>query len=104
MAFTAKDGSRHTNIDSMKHADARQMAETPNPAATADPNGTPSDPGEGGAHDPQALEQLKQSFDSVMQALATGQKPDPQTVQQLIQVFNSFITEEQNEGGEPEGY
>ena len=105
MAFTAKDGSKHTNIDSMKHSDARQMAATPNPAA--DLNGAPPDPGEGGAHDPQELEQLKQSFDSVMQAIATGQQPDQQTVQQLIQVFNSFITEEEHEGQEgrePEGY
>jgi len=102
MAFMAKDGSKHTNIDSMKHADAQHMAKAP-----VAPAPEPVDAGgEGGAHDPQELEQLKQSFDTVMQALATGQKPDPQTVQQLIEVFNSFITEEQHEGegAEPEGY
>ena len=100
MAYVDKTGGKHTNIDSMKHADAK-MAATPQPAAPAPESGE----GEGGAHDPQELEQLKQAFDGVMQALATGQKPDPQTVQQLIQVFNSFITEEEHEGeGEPEGY
>lgn len=31
MAFTAKDGSKHTNHDSMKRADARFMAKQPAP-------------------------------------------------------------------------
>ena len=29
MAFAAKDGSKHTNMDSMKHADAKFMAKAP---------------------------------------------------------------------------
>ena len=104
MAFTAKDGSKHTNIDSMKHADARKMAATPNPAPPA------ADPGEGdeqgGTHDAGSLEQLKQDFDAVMQALGGGQQPDPEAIKRLILEFGKFITEEEHEGegAEPEGY
>jgi hypothetical protein len=33
MAFVAKDKSKHTNIDSMRHADAKFMASQPKPEA-----------------------------------------------------------------------
>jgi len=38
MAFAAKDGSKHTNIDSMKRADAKQTAQAP----VAQPEAAPS--------------------------------------------------------------
>jgi len=85
MAFPAKDGTMHTNADSMRTRNA--MSSAPEPQA------------EGGEHDAQGLDQLKQAFDEVMMALASGQKPDPQTVKDLIQYFNQFIQEEEQEGG-----
>jgi hypothetical protein len=100
MAFTAKDGSKHTNIDSMKRADAHQMAAAP--AAGAEPDG--DEGAEGGTHDPQSLEMLKQDFDSVMQALGSGQQPDPEAIKRLILEFGKFITEEEHEGEGGEGY
>lgn len=35
MAFPAQDGSMHTNMDSMKRANAKHMANTPAPAPQA---------------------------------------------------------------------
>ena len=110
MAYTSQDGKKFTNRPPMMAHDrsmARQSGMS-KPDPTAQPGmEAQHDPNEGGeqAHDPQELEQLKQSFDGVMQALATGQRPDPEMVKQLIDVFNSFITEEEHEehgGDEPE--
>jgi hypothetical protein len=47
MAFTAKDGSKHTNRDSMKHADARHSAMPgKSPAALESPDGEEPQDGE----------------------------------------------------------
>ena len=95
MAFTAKDGSMHTNINTMKQADARQMAKTPAAPPAGEPDG---DEQAGGAHDLQELEQLKQAFEGVMGALGQGQMPDSEMCKQLVQYFDQFITEEEHEG------
>lgn len=39
MAFVAKDGSKHTNIDSSKRASAKHMASMPAPASAPSPDG-----------------------------------------------------------------
>ena len=41
MAFKAKDGSSHTNRDTMKRADASHMAKQPSPAAGVMEHGEP---------------------------------------------------------------
>lgn len=91
MAFAAKDGTQHTNADSMRTRNAMSSAPAPQQQERE------------GGHDAQGLEELKQAFDEVMMALASGQKPDPQTVKDLIQYFNQFIGEEEQEGGSEAG-
>lgn len=39
MAFQAKDGSKHTNHETMKQADSRQMAKAPQQTMQAEPDG-----------------------------------------------------------------
>lgn len=41
MAFTAKDGSKHTNRDTMVQQDRKKMATMPDKQAPADPMGEP---------------------------------------------------------------
>ena len=101
MAFVAKDGSKHTNIDTMKRSDARGMAAAPAPPAP-EPDG--DEGADGGTHDAGSLEALKQDFDTVMQALGSGAPPDPEAIKRLIMEFGKFITEEEHEGEEGEGY
>jgi hypothetical protein len=56
MAFTAKDGSKHTNFSSAKHADARHMAKQPDQKMVAEMNEPDGDEGaEPGMEDPHAV-------------------------------------------------
>lgn len=43
MAFPAKDGSKHTNRDSMQRADAKHMAKAPSPPMDDHEDGEPGD-------------------------------------------------------------
>jgi hypothetical protein len=88
MAFTAKDGSKHTNMDTMKRADFRTASKAPAAPAPAD------DGSQGGAppiqSDPEAmqcvqiLQQKGYTAQDVEAAMGGGEQPGT--------------------GGEPEGY
>lgn len=76
------------------NASLRGMGKAPAVKPEPKPEAQPED---GGAHDPGELDALKQSFDSVMQALSSGQQPDQDQVRELIDAFSSFIDEEKQE-------
>lgn len=104
MAFQAKDGSRHTNIDSMRHANARQMANNPAPA---DNGGMDDGLQDGETHDIQNEQELAQAFQQFMQEEAAEGKHDPALCTKLAKYFSQFIQEEEQEnsgGGYQEGY
>ena len=110
MAFQAKDGSRHTNIDSMRHANARQMANNPAPSApgpSAPASDDGQDQGQGETHDIQNEQELAQAFQQFMQEEAQEGGHDPALCAKLAKYFSQFIQEEEQEnsgGGYQEGY
>jgi hypothetical protein len=85
MAFTAKDGSKHTNRDTMKTADFRTAAKTPAPVAPAEDAG------------PAPI----QSDPEAMQCVQILQQKG-YTAQDVEQAMGG--TEEPGVQGEPEGY
>lgn len=82
MAFTAKDGSRHTNFDSAKRADAKHsMASMPaQQPASPDAQGGPP-PIESDPEAMQCIETLKQkgyTADDVEMAMGQGESQEAQ--------------------------
>lgn len=97
MAFTAKDGSKHTNHDSMKRADSKPpVAHQVTDEEPAEPHG--EGPQEGGAMQP---EDLMNAFEQHMQEHASGQLPDPHNSKRLADHFNKFAAQAH---GEHDGY
>lgn len=94
MAFTARDGSKHTNMDTMKRSDASFAAKQPQ---APPPEGEEQGEGETKMHDDARMEELGQRFEQFMQEMASGQPPDPQNCQALAQAFASFVQEEEQE-------
>ena len=89
MAFPAKDGTMHTNADSMRTRNA--MASAPAPAQA-----------EGDQHN---LGEAKQEFDGILAAIQGGQSPDPEAVKSLIEFLEQFTSGEgegESEQGESE--
>lgn len=89
MAFTAKDGSKHTNRDTMRTADFRTAAKTPAPASPA------PTPAEDTGSAP------IQSDPEAMQCVQILQQKG-YTAQDVEQAMGG--TEEPGVQGEPEGY
>ena len=90
MAHVAKDGSKHTNIDSMKRADAKHAAKPAHEPAEQEPD--PQDPAE-----PQEQEQGEMSSDDVLNAFEqhmqqhmSGQQPDPHNAKRLADHFTKY--------------
>lgn len=99
MAFKAKDGSAHTNHESMKRADAKHAAKQPAPAEhEPDPNdqGEPQE----GEHEISSPEDLMNAFEQHMQQHASGQQPDPHNAKRLQNHFAKFT----HGAGDPNGY
>ena len=69
MAFRAKDGSDHTNLDSAKRADAKHAARAPQPAA-AEPDGDEA------AYGPPPIEQDPEAMQAVQVLQQKGYTPE----------------------------
>jgi hypothetical protein len=70
--------------------------------ATADPLEQPGQDQPQSQGDP--TEQVMNDFESVMQAVQSGQQPDPQAAKQLVDYFSQFAQEDHSEpaGDEPQ--
>lgn len=88
MAHVAKDGSKHTNIDSMKRADAKHsmapVAHEPEP----DPQ-DPAEPQEGEGE--MSSDDILNAFEQHMQAHMAGAQPDPHNAKRLADHFSKYV-------------
>jgi hypothetical protein len=91
MAFVAKDGSKHTNHDSMKAADSKHMAKTPH-EPVSQPDGEAEGP------EIQNIDDLQNAFDQHMQEEASGQPHDPHNIAKLKKHFSQYADDERQEG------
>ena len=104
MAFTARDGSKHTNIDSMKHADAHHMAKTPQvaqPEAQPEQDGQEIDPNDRPVHTEHHAEGGHTTHHT------SGAQKHTTTAEELVEHLKTHLPEEEQEiqeGREPEGY
>lgn len=110
MAFVAKDGSKHTNRDGMKTADAKHEAHKPRiveehpdheDGEAADTEGAHI-PQEGEQHDIGNIDDLSNAFEQHLQEEAAGQPHDPENIKKLHSHFSKYMQEEKQES--PEGY
>jgi hypothetical protein len=124
MAFTAKDKSRHTNIDSMRHADAKFMANQPKPEAVEPGE---EEQGELEPHHEQIHEHLRSMHEQTGEAHShiehhgdgthtshhvtrEGEVTGPHhhaSAEELVEHLKEHLPEEEREiqeGREPEGY
>lgn len=90
MAFVAKDGSKHTNIDTMKQSNARTAAAAPPPD-----QGGQGDQGDQGG--PPPIEQDPEAMHCVQILQSKGY-----TAQDVEEAMGG--TEQPGAQGEPEGY
>ena len=106
MAFPAKDGSLHTNRDSMKRADAKHMAKMPAKAAPA-----PMEQGEPDGDEPQQGDQPMMTEHhadgSHTTTHASGKQKYHATAEELVEHLKKHMPEEEAEiehGDEEDGY
>jgi hypothetical protein len=100
MAFQAKDGSKHTNVDSMKTANAKHMAHQPKAEPQVEPSEQSGEPAEemGEQHDIGNIDELTNAMDQHLQEEASGQPHDPANIDRLHKHFSKYLTEEKHEG------
>jgi len=130
MSFLAKDGSKHTNIDTMKRANASQMAKMPSKGAPSEPAQDESSPDEQGAlepHQEQIHDHLRSMHEQTGEAHShvehhgdgthtshhvdsAGEVTGPAkhaSAEELVEHLKSHLPEEEAEiakGGDEEGY
>jgi hypothetical protein len=103
VAFEAKDGKKSTNrAPMMAHNRSLDRQQDQGAVATADPLEQPGQDQPQSQGDP--TEQVMNDFESVMQAVQSGQQPDPQAAKQLVDYFSQFAQEDHSEpaGDEPQ--
>ena len=101
MAFVAKDKSRHTNMDSMKHADAKFMAKAPTATEPVQNEGAEPEIGDRPVHTEHHAEGGHTTVHE------SGAQKHHTTAEQLVEHLKKHLPEEEQEiaeGEEPEGY
>lgn len=102
MAHIAKDGSKHTNFDSMKHANASHMAKMPVKAAPA-----PMEQGEPEGDEPmqgdQPMMTEHHADGSHTTTHASGKQVHHASAEELVEHLKKHMPEEEQEIAEGDG-
>lgn len=101
MAYEAKDGKKFTNKPPMMAHDRSMAAKSAVAEPETDPLAQPGqDQGMDQGQDQGGTEQVMNDFESVMQAVHSGQQPNPQAAEQLVQYFSQFAGSQEPDGDE----